>query len=382
MLCISAAAQQSVLDKLTQPHNIDTNYIAMPSHKWQVGVSGRYTYSKFHTKIPIPESYQEQIVEAMPDASGLLNYDLDLHSDATKVGFFAGYGTLRASLGFTINNRDKSTDLSVECLGSKFGGLVNYHHSKQMHGQFYDALGSVADILVYNVFDIPIDRQEIIKENTTDVQSGFVSTTTLHMQGHYVANSKRFAYSAARTGTRLQTRSAGSFIALADFYFSRAQFKEGIFLGNNERFRTYKIAIGGGYGYNWTPNQGRFVLSASALPMLNLVSWARHKTQCPYASREDFFKQHPTYTEEEYQAMLNSYDPHGTGSAHHIQHTVNRAGRINFGLTARVAAIWNFSDHMFANAFCTYQYLRHKNKEDYRVIQTDTYAQLSLGYRF
>ncbi len=81
---------------------------------------------------------------------------------------------------------------------------------------------------------------------------------SIAIDGYYALNQKRFAYDAAYDGAYIQQRSAGSLLLTAKYTFGELSLPTDDYtiipLNNGvSRYKTYQLAIGPGYSYNWVP---------------------------------------------------------------------------------------------------------------------------------
>jgi len=73
----------------------------------------------------------------------------------------------------------------------------------------------------------------------------------------------------------IQRKSAGSVLAYIDFRYSDLAFNNESYMtqaGGLHNLEMYQVALGVGYGYNYTPNNGKFLLHLSLMPMLSVFN--------------------------------------------------------------------------------------------------------------
>lgn len=385
-------------DKLDKG-NFDPDYVGVPDNKWLVTVSVNGHHSKFNLDVPCPyldilnkennTSFQET-----PEIARLSTYKFRLHQGYEGASIGVGYGSIRAKYTFNIGNKNES-QFNLEALGSKFGCMVDYRHSKSMKGTAYNALNA----LIFYLDDVNhrFTVDEIMNDATDDISSRQNDYTTLHIQGHYIFNHRRFAYSAAQTSTRIQKRSAGSPIVLLDYYRSKAKFNQTLLLGRDESFTTNKGSVGAGYAYNYTPNGGKLLLHASVIPSVTLLSKSDYSTHV--ASQEKFIQKmfsmnHPEESlemsmeelmkkyPEDVVKYTESYDAEITNPKKYFTSYISATPKVTLNCTARVSALWNIDSHYVLEAYGSYQYSNYANKEHYSFKEHNLYGQICLGYRF
>lgn len=370
---------QNLADKISMG-NFDPTYVSLPEYKWMVTVSGKANYSKFRMKVPTTDANEfKEMLEGLDDVvvppclvyPEALTYDMDLHSGTQAVAVGVAYRSIKASYSFDLNSGNDQ-QLTFETLGSKFGGYIDYRRSTKMKGTMYN----VADGVNYGIYKVLFDEEptlaDVLKGGTNPIESKYNNYTTLHMQGHYVFNSKHFAYSAARSASRIQKKSAGSFIALADLYYSRAKFSEKFISGADEKYRTAKFSLGGGYGYNWTPNAGRLLVHASFMPTVSLFSRSRYSVDLT----KDTFEDGEEYRTQEEIIAENK------ANKEKVDKVINATPNITLNCTARMSVTWNIDKHFVLGGYTSYMFSNYKNKENYSIKEHYVFGDVYVGYRF
>lgn len=364
---------QDVADKISKG-KFDSTYVALPEYKWMVTVSGNANYNKFRMKVPIPDVMDE--LKSMEEDLDLppfffnpavYTHDMNLHNGSQSMAIGISYASIRAKYSFDISNGNDQ-QLTFETLGSKFGGYFDYRRSTKMRGSMYNVLNGI-----YNaIFNEPTSLEELMELGTTSIKNQYNDYTTLHVQGHYVFNSKHFAYSAARSASRIQKKSAGSFIALADLYYSRANFQYSMLLGGDEKFRTGKISVGGGYGYNWTPNAGKLLVHASFMPTLTVLSNSTYSADLTKSDDLDLYDKKP----------VDEVIEENRENKKRIDKMVDARAKLTLNCTARFSVTWNIDKHFVLGGYGSYMYSNYKNKESYSIKEHYVNGDVYVGYRF
>ncbi len=341
----------------------DSTYVSLPQHRWMVFVSGNGSYNKFHLRVPMPGIVEDLGLEGNPvfGDRDIYTYDMDLHSGTQSASVGVSYRTLRLKYSFNIG-KVNDQQISIESLGTRFGFLVDYRHTKKMKGDMYDPEAGI-DAYLDNAMtqDDPMTASDIIRAGTHPINKSYNNFTLLHLQAHYVFNYKHFSYSAGRTASRIQRKSAGSPLALIDFYQSRAKFEKDFIVGTDEVFRTWKLSLGGGYGYNWTPNAGRFLVQASVMPSLTFFSHSKHR-----ATLTNLTEDEQEEADEEMKRVADMVD----------------GSKITLNCTARLSTTWNINKHYVLGAYGSYQYSYFTNKAHYKIKENYFSGSVWVGYRF
>ena len=371
---------ETLVQKMARGH-FDSTYVALPAHKWMVFVSGNGSYTKYHLRVPTLNMAEEWGFDK--EKYPLLNnedfytYDMNLHNSTQSVSIGLAYQTLRAKYTFNVS-KGNDRQLSIESLGSRFGFFLDYRHTKRMKGDMYDAMKGYDIFLEHNEWT----ADQIIDKGTSPINATYNNYTIFHAQAHYVFNSKRFSYSAGRSASRIQLKSAGSPIALVDFYQSRTKFKKDFIIGENEKFKTWKFSLGGGYGYNWTPNAGKFLLHASVMPTVTLFSHSKHSTDgvllTAEAMKKYYEKENFPYTDKDIEDAVQD----NKKTLERVNDIVDATPKITLNCTARFSATWNIDSHYVLGAYGTYLYSHFANKKDYRIKEHDLNGSVFVGYRF
>ena len=353
---------ESLINRIARS-KYDSTYVALPAHKWMTFVSGNGNYSKYHLRVPMPGIASEwgDMAEEYPTLGNMdvYTYDMNLHSGTQSMSVGVAYRTLRLKYSFNIS-KGNDRQISFESLGSRFGFMLDYRQTKKMKGDMYDVVKGFETL--FEDFDQPVG--DIIKAGTSPIDEKYNNYTLLHLQGHYIFNYRHFSYSAGRSGARIQKKSAGSPIALIDFYQSRAKFEQFI-IGENERYKTWKLAIGGGYGYNWTPNAGKVLVHASVIPSVNLIRHSSYSTTIP-----------------NFDSLTEERKELDEGTISQVKDMVDETPKVTLNCTARMSATWNINSHYVLGAYGSYQYSKFCNKQDYSIREHFYSGSLWLGYRF
>lgn len=383
------------MDKMTQG-KFDPEYVSAPKYKWMVFTSANFGYNMLDMQVPLDiQSYPE-----FPDFEELGIYRSHLHQGTRSFALGMAYGIIRAQYAFNIGSK-MDRQFRVDALGSKFGGFLDYHHSTKMEGTFVDAAGTTRDRLFDPYPDNIYSTQELIDMNTEEISSDRNDYQTLHAQLHYVFNYRKFSFSATRTATRIQKKSAGSPILVVDFFQSKANFEDALIYGDSENYRTWKVSVGGGYAYSYTPNAGKVLLHASVMPTLSLFAksyysaqpsnaeywisanyiWDHRPDPYPYANLAEFEADNP----EEYAYYRNEYSQFLEDAKEDIRFYDERLSadpKLMLNCTARISATWNINEHFVLGGYASAQYTHYGNKKKSDLKEHNFSGYVFLGYRF
>lgn len=377
----------------------DTNYVTTPTNRWMIFTNISGSNNRFSFDMPVPNMNVDEYSKAYPDFKQLSTYKFRMHQGTQGISLGLGYGSIRGKYSISFGNRNEK-QFGLECLGSRLGGFVDYRHSKHMKGTGFDAFEALWNRIMDPYPNPQHTTQELREMYTKEIESDRNDYTTLHIQGHYVFNARHFSYSAARTATRIQKRSAGSAIALVDFYQSKAKFHSSLLLGDDENYKTWKGSMGGGYAYNYTPNQGKLLFHASVIPSVTIVSkssynthfqtleeyirWSYeidHNTPFPCPDIETYKAQYPDDFSN-YNTAYGKAETEFRKSYREIEDLVGSRAKITLNCTARLSATWNINEHYVVGAYGSYQYSNFANKERYHVKENNFNGYVFLGYRF
>lgn len=222
-----------------QLRGLDTNYIALPELSWSVALTTAAT--------GVHATYTTWADQATPIA---------LRSQTTPsfdLGFNAGYRGFGGGYSWDVLNA-YTTNWNVS-LGSKSIGVEFLRNvSTNLNGQFYVA-GKVDPSLP------ALNKGEFRISNTS-------------LTAWYALNAAHYSHNAAIKQSYLQKRTAGSLLLSLTYMSSQMQILDSAKYIHSEQMSalfdgvtgmiTRQVAVGVGYGINYTPNHGKVVLHAAA----------------------------------------------------------------------------------------------------------------------
>ena len=261
-------------------HNVDTAYIGLPEHSWRVafttGMSG--VNSTLHSSSFI-EEYNFPLKVSM----------LNRMTPSVDIGFnigFRGFG-----FGYSWDALHTYARKLSFGFGSKYIG-IDFTHQTSANIQTRFAINDV--LIPY--FDA----------------KNAVTITNTNLNIWYALNAAHYSHQAAMKQSYIQRKSAGSLMLHLSYMASKIAFRDTIMIeeasmptlpammsGVNS-ITTRQVAVGLGYGINYTPNHGKVVLHAAAAAMLvcysiNHIGYYMDDSIQTDLPGEALFALHPSY---------------------------------------------------------------------------------------
>lgn len=254
-------------------NGIDTNYVAFPEHSWRLALTG--------TADGISTTYSTSDV-----SSGA---NITLRTQATpsaNLGFYAGFRGLGFGYSWDLFHAyDNNLQFS---LGSKYLGL--------------EFQRQISSNIKGSVYDSRLPNTKIV-----DFPNGILRIKNINLTAWYALNSKHYSHNAAIKQAYIQKRTAGSLLLSLSYLSTNMSikdesvYKEQQFLVDSvTRVISHQIAIGVGYGINYTPNKGKVVLHLAANAQLvcysiNQLAVAMTDTLTKQLRAEPLFNIKPKY---------------------------------------------------------------------------------------
>jgi len=378
-ISISAIAQTEKLEKKLYKlryGKLDTTYIAPPAKKFFVAAGYRYTSKHNNFKLPYDlelEKYTKFAKQLEPYENIKVNsssYGSNIFIRGSYLGFAIGYSQKLAGSG-------ERYAFELASNGNKFGFRVGTSRSDFSNATFYDYRNVILMAIFAEALGAEtIDVSDIDKYCTYHNYEGFKDIVNWYANGYYAFNNKKFSMGAARYASYIQRRSAGSFFVTGDINYNRIHAGEVLYdrpddeSGNTENenynirenYNAFAIALGGGYGYNWTPNHGKLLVHGSIMPNINVYSYM-HTT---------FYKNGKELSGKELNAKEQP-----------AMRTINdNKMKFAFGGVARLAVIYNISDRVTAGTNAEYTMRNCKNASDYKTYYDKLQINAYVGLRF
>ena len=221
---------------------LDTAYIALPEFRWRVAFNnGEVGLNARHTTWVDPQAAVRLQANSAP---------------SIELGLNAGFRSLSFGYSWDVS-RAYATNWNLS-LGSKMLGLEFQRHvTTNLSGRLYGGIEPEAPVLV-----------------GTDLQKGELKISTTNLNVWFVLNSKHYSHNAAIKQSYIQKRTAGSLLLSVAYLSSELRvldslkyFKDpnmAILVDGVTGMITRQVAVGLGYGINYTPNHGKVLLHAAA----------------------------------------------------------------------------------------------------------------------
>lgn len=223
---------------------IDTNYIALPEHSWRIAFTTGMVGINSDLQVQNPNilGKVEFLTRTTPSV------DLGFHTAYRNIGFGYSWDALHAysqKLNFSF--------------GSKRYGL-DFFHQKSANIRGQSVFRDYPDIEPY-----PIEQ-------------GHIRITNTSLNLWYALNSTRYSHRAAISQSYIQRRTAGSILLSLSYMATDISVQDTIqyhgkptfsmLLDDVTHLRTHQMALGLGYGINYTPNRGKVLLHLDAYAQL------------------------------------------------------------------------------------------------------------------
>lgn len=296
---------------------IDTSYIDLPEHSWRVALTANTlgihsTISS--TSNPFPE-YMDPVT-------------LSLYSKTIP----------SADLGFNVGYRGFGFGYSWDLIHA-YSQRLNFSLGSKYIGIDFGIQTSTNINTTAAINDLPIPG---FNENNA------VVITNAKLSIWYALNAVRYNHNAAIKQSYIQKKTAGSILVHASYMFSHIQLEDTIMvdgasaptfpsmMSGMNGLQTRQIAIGIGYGINYTPNHGKVVLHASAAAMLVTYSLNHISYYLPDSLRKELPSSDPMFR------IQSSYPVHVTGNV-------------------RAAVSWEINKYVHLSAWATGEHIRFKS---------------------
>ncbi|MBO5618858.1 MAG: DUF4421 family protein [Paludibacteraceae bacterium] len=258
---------------------VDTNYITLPEHSWRLA----YTNATVGVN---------SMITSTEEVSGgdQIYYGLGYRSTpSVDLGFNVGYRGF--GFGYSWDALHAYAQRLSFSLGSKFIGIdFSIQTSTNLRTTLH--VGDIAQM--------PVNANNAV-------------ITNANLSIWYALNSPRYSHQAAVKQSYIQRKTAGSPLLFLSYMSSQVQLGDSLKLGNEyssastpalmsgvTALRTRQIAVGIGYGINYTPNKGKVILHASAAALLvtysvNLVSFSLPDSVAEGLPDEPMYNLNPSY---------------------------------------------------------------------------------------
>ncbi len=243
---------------------IDTTYIDLPEHSWRFAATVASTGINTSISSTKPDDQWSLLNSSMP---------------SVEVGFYAGYRGIGFGYSWDVLHA-YSRRLNFS-FGSKYIGL---DFSLQTSGDFSTNIAYNSDVL-------------------GKLGTNLVTVSNANLDIWYVLNAAHYSHNAAVKQSYIQKKTAGSLLLHLSYMSHQVRFNDTLQLIGPEGeqpiallpalmsgmtgMTTRQVAVGLGYGINYTPNKGKVVLHASAALMLVCYSVNHIMYYVPDSLREE-----------------------------------------------------------------------------------------------
>ena len=322
---------------------IDTSYIDLPEHSWRLA----YTNGMVGVNSTIT-SFSE-----IQDVGTLTVSLINKTTPSVDLGFNAGYRGF--GFGYSWDALHAYAQRLSFSLGSKSMGLdLSIHTSTNINTHY---VADLADL----------------KGSPKGVPDNNITITNASMNLWYALNSAHYSHQAAVKQSYIQKKTAGSLLLHLSYMSSQVALSDTLKISDAQlpllpvlmsgisAIRTRQIAVGIGYGINYTPNKGKVLLHASANAMLVAYS-VNHISYYLPDSIAHTLPGEPMYT------LRPSFPVHVTGNA-------------------RAAVSWEINRWVHLSAWATGENIRFRSAKTASantvlLSNWDWKVQLSVGVRF
>ena len=310
---------------------LDTTYITLPEHSWRVAfTNGEVGFNSSFTNWHDPATYVTIATHSTP------SLDLGFNAGFRGIGFGYAWDVLHAH----------STNMNLS-LGSKGYGLeFTRVVSTNMEGNL---------------------KVDDIWEEKHYIKNGDMRTSYTSLSAWLALNKIHYSHNAAIKQDYIQRKTAGSLLLSVAYMSYKTDFLDTLrfkddddvyFFDGMSNMITRQVAVGIGYGINYTPNHGKVLLHAAA--NMQLV--------CYSINHISLFLPDSIRLPAEPQYMLSSSKPvHVTGNM-------------------RAAVSWEINEWVHLSAWAQVNNVRFSAKGDvFPPLKTSSWhwqAHLTVGVRF
>ncbi|MBQ7631188.1 MAG: DUF4421 family protein [Paludibacteraceae bacterium] len=318
---------------------IDTSYIDLPEHSWRIAYTNAMVGVNSNLTSTTPD---------IPDYGTLTFTLLNKTTPSVDLGFYAAYRGF--GFGYSWDAIHAYAQRLSFSFGSKFIGIdfgiqtsTNIHTNVLLNGQALWNQGNAGVII-----------------------------TNASLNLWYALNAAHYSHQAAVKQSYIQKKTAGSLLLHLSYLSSQVDFSDTIkvpeaqkpllpaLMSNLTAVRTRQVAVGIGYGINYTPNHGKVVLHLSAAAMLVTYSVNLASYYLPDSIAKDLPGQ-PMYN------LPPAYPVHVSGNM-------------------RAAVSWEINKWVHLNVWATAENIRFRSKPtvNYNTISLENWdwkVQASVGVR-
>ena len=228
-------------------HDLDTSYICLPEHSWRVA----FTTGTLGVNSATHSTSQDDILGEL--TLSMLNRTTPSVDFGFNAGF-RGFGFGYAWDAFHAYARRLNFSFGSKHLGLEF----SHQTSTNIHT------------------DVALNGEQLKNLSFDNVVT--IANTNLNVW--YALNAAHYSHNAATKQSYIQRKTAGSLLLHLSYMSSQVTLDDTItvpeatkptlpsLMSGVQQMTTRQVAVGIGYGINYTPNQGKVLLHASASAML------------------------------------------------------------------------------------------------------------------
>ena len=215
---------------------VDTTYIGLPDNEWRIAFT--------NSEVGIHSNYTSTLAE--DPALG----NISLLSTTTP----------SLDLGFQIGLRSVNFGYSWDALNA-YSQKLNFSMGGKSWGvellrQKSSNIRTHVEIQNFDAFNFDLDDNSVRIVNT-------------NLTAWYALNGPRYSHNAAIKQSYIQKKTAGSLLLSLSYLNTEMSFHKDTFvsvllLGKVQQMVTHQVAVGLGYGINYTPNNGKVLLHLAA----------------------------------------------------------------------------------------------------------------------
>lgn len=220
---------------LSSTRKIDTAFYCLEPRGWMLNLNNNFAIMGLSADFSDGLSAESHL-----EALSQFNY---------SIGVTAGYRNL--ILGYSFARPvGRASDMLLFIAGNAWGVEYRRYENEDLQGRVSGTLQAL------------------------DVAAGDIRVDTRHLRAYHVFSSDKFSMTAANDHRCIQLRSAGSVLFYTDYARRGIDFVNSDLVsrfGGVERLQNEAASLGLGYGYNYTPNRGRLLFHAAAVPMFVVI---------------------------------------------------------------------------------------------------------------
>lgn len=365
-----------------EQRGFDTNYVKVPEQDKMVFIGTNMVNQQYDVHIPIsvlPGDFPGFMQRYLPSNISDLMYT-EPRFRATKVGVQLGINWRGISVAVPLPlSSSYSKAYSLASNGRTWGFRVNYRTVKNVTGTIMDPFEqtgrSIAEKMLADYEsggELGEDHEPFFPKEH-DIEDGSMDLRTLYAETYYVFNNRKFSIAAGLSGNKMQKRSAGSFIAMMN-YFQSSLGCNNMLAAERDVLRNQIFSAGIGYGYNLSLLKGRICLHASVIPMLSVYNRITHELTNPEEEIKD-----DNYDSEFEEMMAEMFKPYHLHFYDAIDN--HRYSQLKLNGFARVSVNY-FFDRYLLSVLLHYRRNMFGNSSGLTMDNQDADLRIRLGYRF